>query len=76
MSDEIQRSLGRIEGKLDMAIEKITTLEEKHESQGMRVSSLEGTRSYAFGVVAAIAATFGIIGSYVGKALASVFVGH
>jgi hypothetical protein len=76
MSDEIQRSLGRIEGKLDMAIEKITTLEGKHESQGMRVSSLEGTRSYAFGVIAAIATAFGVIGSYVGKAFASIIAGH
>lgn len=77
MSDEIQRSLGRIEGKLDMTLDKINSLEKKQENDSVRVGSLETTRTYAFGVIATISAFFGIVGSYVGKAVASIIIpGH
>lgn len=59
-----------------MTLDKIIILEKKNDEHGIRMSSLESTRSYAFGVLAAIAAFFGLIGSFIGKAIASIAIVH
>ena len=69
MSDDIQRSLGRIEGKLDMTLDNIVSLEKKHDGVIQRVGSLEDTRNYAFGALAVVAGVFGVVGSFIGKAI-------
>lgn len=58
MSDDIQRSLGRIEGKLDGVLEA-------HKDMRKDIDSLLHTRTYAYGIVAAIGTAFGFIGSHI-----------
>lgn len=54
MSDEVQRSLGRIEGKLDGLLEKIDT----HET---RISALEAWKAWTFGAAAAAGVIVGVV---------------
>lgn len=65
---QIERSLGRVEGKVDRLEQDIreikNLLQEDSTSISKRVSSLEQSRSKLLGTVGAISAVFGIIGSW------------
>lgn len=57
MNDDIQRSLGRIEGMLKGILDA-------HKEMRQDIDSLLHSRSYAYGIVAAIGTAFGFIGSH------------
>lgn len=50
---ELQRAMGRIEGKLDMHLIQSTTTRVELTSLGKRVGKLEGWRWYVLGAFAA-----------------------
>lgn len=63
-----ERSLGRVEGKVD-GIEKDIKelkqmLQENHVTLSKRVASLEHSRSKLLGTVSTVGAVFGVIGSW------------
>lgn len=64
MSEEIQRSLGRIEGKLDNIIDR----QEKHEK---RLDGLDEIKNKGYGILTAVAIAAGAIGSYAKAAISS-----
>lgn len=53
MSDEVQRSLGRLEGKLDAALEKM----DNHEP---RIARLERWQAWTFGAAGAVGVVVGV----------------
>ena len=64
----IERSVGRIEGKVDAQGEDIKELKQllqEHNAQlSKRVASLEHSRSKLLGTVSAVGAVFGVFGSW------------
>ena len=64
----IERSVGRIEGKVDGLEQTIKELkqmlQENHVSVSKRVASLEHSRSKLLGTVSGVAALFGVFGSW------------
>lgn len=68
MSDEIQRSLGRIEGKLDMMLET-------QEAHGERLNNLDALKNKFYGIVSAVAVVAGAAGAFVKTAVASLIHG-
>jgi len=64
----IERSVGRIEGKVDgleADIKEIKVLlQENHARVSKRVASLEHSRSKLLGTVSTVGAVFGVIGSW------------
>lgn len=65
----IERSVGRIEGKVDGLEQDIkeikTLLQENHAHVSKRVASLEHSRSKLLGTVSTVGAIFGIVGGWV-----------
>ena len=65
---QIERSLGRVEGKVDRLEQDIreikNLLQEGSTSISIRVNSLEQSRSKLLGTVGAISAVFGVVGSW------------
>lgn len=77
MSDEINRSLGRIEGKQDMTLGMISEIKEKMDAHGERINSLEKSRVAAMAGAGAVGGVFGFLGSTgFGKALATIIGSH
>jgi hypothetical protein len=68
-SEHIERSLGRVEGKVDSLEDNIREikhmLQENHTVISGRVSSLEHSRSKLLGTASAIGAAFGVFGGWV-----------
>lgn len=66
---QIERSLGRVEGKVDGLEENIKEikkmLQESHTDITKRVSSLEHSRSKLLGTASAIGAACGVFGGWV-----------
>lgn len=64
----IERSVGRIEGKVDGMEQDIkeikALLQENHAHVSKRVASLEHSRSKLLGTVSGVAALFGVFGSW------------
>lgn len=64
----IERSVGRIEGKVDGLEKDIKELkqllQENHVNTSKRVASLEHSRSKLLGTVSAVGAVFGVFGSW------------
>lgn len=64
----IERSLGRVEGKVDGLEENIKEikklLQESHNDIAKRVASLEHSRSKLLGTASAIGAAFGVFGGW------------
>jgi hypothetical protein len=67
-SHELDRALGRVEGKVDgleHSIREIKSmLQESHNDITRRVSSLEHSRSKLLGTASAIGAAFGVFGGW------------
>jgi hypothetical protein len=67
-SHELDRALGRVEGKVDgleHSIREIKSmLQESHNDITKRVSSLEHSRSKLLGTASAIGAAFGVFGGW------------
>jgi SMC interacting uncharacterized protein involved in chromosome segregation len=65
---ELDRALGRVEGKVDgleHSIHEIKSmLQESHKDITKRVSSLEHSRSKLLGTASAIGAAFGVFGGW------------
>jgi hypothetical protein len=69
MSDNIERALGRIEGKLDAALSSIDDRQEAQDKRldnhGARIGGLEVWKARVLGIAAAA----GVVGSLVVKVL-------
>jgi len=67
-SRDIERSLGRVEGKVDRLENDVkeikAILQEAHAAISGRVGSLEHSRTKLLGTVGTISAVFGILGSW------------
>jgi hypothetical protein len=67
-SGQIERSLGRVEGKVDGLEENIKEikkmLQESHAVTSSRLASLEHSRSKLLGTVSGISAAFGVFGGW------------
>lgn len=65
----IERSLGRVEGKVDGLEDNIREikkmLQDSHTDISTRVASLEHSRSKLLGTASAIGAAFGVFGGWV-----------
>ena len=65
---QLERSLGRVEGKVDgleATIKEIKALlQENHAHVSKRVASLEHSRSKLLGTVSTVGAVFGVLGSW------------
>lgn len=59
MTDEIQRTLGRLETKVDMGNQKLDAALDIQKAHSQRLGNLEKTRSWFRGAVAAMAALGG-----------------
>ena len=72
-SGQIERSLGRVEGKVDGLEDNIreikNMLQENHKVMSSRVSSLEHSRSKLLGTASAIGAAFGVFGGWITSSL-------
>ena len=66
MSDDIQRSLGRIEGNQEVINARLEKIESK-------IENLLEYKNKAMGVIIAVSAVVGAFGASIGKAVASVF---
>ncbi len=60
---EIQRSLGRVEGKLDAALNRMDARDREEAAQNKRIENVERRQWWLSGVAAAIGALLGIGGS-------------
>jgi hypothetical protein len=60
MTDEIQRSLGRIEGKLDTFIVSISEKQQKHTED---IADLRDFKNRSLGIVAFISGVVGAFGT-------------
>lgn len=65
VSDEIQRSLGRIEGKLDSIID----IQKEHAS---RLDDLDALKNKGYGILSTVGLVAGTIGAFANKALAAI----
>jgi hypothetical protein len=61
MSDEVQRALGRIEGKLDSVLEKQESHSDRLDNHGNRLGKLERWQSYTLGAGAAAGVLVGAL---------------
>lgn len=68
MADDVQRTLGRIEGKLDAVLQQ-------QEDHKRRIDDLEGLKNKALGIAAIIGSMVGLIGTSIGKAIAAIMHG-
>ena len=59
MTEEIQRTLGRLETKVDMGNQKLDVALEVQKEHGQRLANMERTRSWFRGAVAALMALGG-----------------
>lgn len=58
---ELQRSLGRVEGKLDSLIDEFKNVNVTNDALSKRVTKLERIAAYGAGVIAAVVAIGGVI---------------
>lgn len=58
---ELQRSVGRIEGKIDTFINQLKVQDERHGHLDTRVRKVEGRQHWYSGVAAAVGAALGIV---------------
>ena len=68
MSDDIQRSLGRIEGKLDSVLER----QKSHED---RLDTLDAIKNKGYGILTAITVAAGAVGASVRTAISGLMSG-
>jgi len=66
MSEDINRALGRIEGKLDAALE----IQKEH---GEKIETLTAIKNYVIGIVTVFSMIGAVIGSKVSAAVAGFF---
>ena len=59
--NELTRAVGRIEGKLDAALQSADSSEARQVRLGARVAKLEEWRSYTLGAVAALLLMLGAL---------------
>ena len=77
MSDEINRTLGRIEGKQDMTIDMVQEIKSRLDSHNDKIGSLERSRATAIASAGAVGGVFGFLGSTgIGKAIAAIIGSH
>ena len=69
MSDNVERTLGRIESKIE-------TLLEQQSNMNERVNALESLKDKAMGYAIGAAAVFTAFWHYIPKAVASIIGGH
>lgn len=69
MSDEIQRSLGRIEGKIDSML----STQKEH---GDRLTDVESFKNKSIGYLMAASAIFAAMMHFIPKAFATIVGGH
>jgi hypothetical protein len=64
MSDltEIQRGLGRVEGKLDTALSRMNRQDERSDGLDERLQKVEGRQWWTLGIFAAVGALLGFGG--------------
>jgi len=61
MSDELHRSLGRLEGKLDQVLGNQETFRHKFDSHDNRLRHLEGQGMKAMGVITGITVALNVM---------------
>lgn len=67
MADEVQRALGRIEGKLDSVLTDRAEDQKRLNNHSNRIKSLELWRSWTIGACAAVGALWAIFSTLHGK---------
>jgi hypothetical protein len=65
MADEVQRTLGRIESKLDSVLEKQDEHKQRLDNHGARIGGLERWRAWTLGAAVAIGAMWSLISTLV-----------
>lgn len=55
----IQRSLGRVEGKIDLILDELKAVNDRHTALDSRVAKVERKQYWAAGVGAAVVAAIG-----------------
>ena len=66
---EILLALGRLEGKVDALITRQTIHDEELDRHDLRIRELEKSKSWMFGVAAAIGATVSVALNFIGNQL-------
>jgi hypothetical protein len=61
MSDELHRSLGRLEGKLDQVLGNQESFRQKFDAHDNRLRHLEGQGMKAIGVITGITVAFNVV---------------
>jgi hypothetical protein len=61
MSDELHRSLGRLEGKLDQVLGNQESFRQKFDAHDNRLRHLEGQSMKALGIITGVTVAFNII---------------
>jgi len=73
MADQIDKeillALGRLEGKVDALIARQVIHDEELDRHDLRIRELEKSKSWMFGVAAAIGATVSIAVNFIGNKL-------
>ena len=73
MADQIDKeillALGRLEGKVDALIARQVIHDEELDRHDLRIRELEKSKSWMFGVAAAISATVSIAVNFIGNKL-------
>jgi len=59
--EQILRAFGRLEGKVDAVKETVDRLDKKDEDLDSRIKSLETTKAWGKGIIAAVAAAWAFI---------------
>lgn len=65
MDDEMLRAIGRLEGKMDLVIERIQKGDECMKSQGDRIGALENFRALLLGEAAVLTLVITVSGYWV-----------
>lgn len=63
--ENIQRTLGRIEGKLDGAKEDIDEIRKSIETSGLKIGALESFRDNLLGRMSIVGAIAGVLGAFI-----------
>ena len=71
MSDSIERSLGRIEGKQDMILDKLSVHDKRLNDSDSRHEDHDRFKNKIYGIVLAIGATSGVIATWLKSILAA-----
>ena len=71
MSENLERAFGRVEGKLDMMIERLDRSEKAHTALSKRVTSLEGFKFRILGICTAVAIFSGVMFDVIKQKLGS-----